>query len=88
MFAGDTPEGSAGWIHPQRAKPTASRKRHRNRDSQLESKDPAPGHRSTRYKEKFQHLRDKYDRVLAIRDAIERDLYLAADKMERLQGEN
>ncbi|KAG6879090.1 hypothetical protein C0992_005235 [Termitomyces sp. T32_za158] len=66
-----------------------SRKHHRDRDGARGStKSKNPAHRSTRYKEKFQALRERYDRVLAIRDTIEHDLDIATQKMDKIQAEN
>ncbi|KAG6865692.1 hypothetical protein C0991_000306 [Blastosporella zonata] len=70
-------------------KDSHSRRHHRERESGRGStKSKNPGHRSTRYKDKFHLLRDKYDRTLALRDTIERELFAAAEKMDKIQAEN
>ncbi|KAG5636618.1 hypothetical protein H0H81_007386 [Sphagnurus paluster] len=63
-------------------------RRHGHRDKEGGSKAKTTGHRSTRYKEKFQTLRERYDRVIAIHHEHTRDLDLAAAKITRLQTEN
>ncbi|KAF8238204.1 hypothetical protein L208DRAFT_364288 [Tricholoma matsutake] len=42
----------------------------------------------TRYKEKFQALRERYDRVTAAHEGYQRDLNVAAAKLKGLQDEN
>ncbi|KAJ8518093.1 hypothetical protein ONZ45_g4808 [Pleurotus djamor] len=42
----------------------------------------------TRYKEKFQAMREKYDQVVATRDRYNRELELATAKQKQLQAEN
>ncbi|KIJ65484.1 hypothetical protein HYDPIDRAFT_110574 [Hydnomerulius pinastri MD-312] len=52
-------------------------------------KPPAPAQRSgTRYKEKFQALKERFDQVSAQREEYERDLELANARMRKLQAEN
>ncbi|EMD39372.1 hypothetical protein CERSUDRAFT_93408 [Gelatoporia subvermispora B] len=43
--------------------------------------------RGTRYKEKFQALREKYDQTVATHEQYKRELELANDKLKRLQEE-
>ncbi|KAI0954494.1 hypothetical protein AcW1_006371 [Taiwanofungus camphoratus] len=50
-------------------------------------KVPQSAHRGTRYKEKFQALREKYEQVTATREAYERELAIADEKVKRLQEE-
>ncbi|KAJ8455218.1 hypothetical protein ONZ51_g12569 [Trametes cubensis] len=50
-------------------------------------KASASMHRGTRYKEKFQALREKYDAVTATREEYERELVRADEKLKRLQEE-
>ncbi|EGN91748.1 hypothetical protein SERLA73DRAFT_192079 [Serpula lacrymans var. lacrymans S7.3] len=47
-----------------------------------------PSHRGTRYKEKFQMLREKYDQVNALHQEYERDLGIANQKLRSIQAEN
>ncbi|KAG2144261.1 hypothetical protein DEU56DRAFT_790840 [Suillus clintonianus] len=41
-----------------------------------------------RYKEKFQFLRERFDRVVGLKEEYERDLELANARMHKLQAEN
>jgi len=43
--------------------------------------------RGTRYKEKFQALREKYDQTIATHEQYKRELELANEKMKRLEEE-
>ncbi|KAG1747989.1 uncharacterized protein EDB91DRAFT_1245444 [Suillus paluster] len=52
------------------------------------TKNKAPGVPRGRYKEKFQVLRERYDRVVVLHDEYERDLELANARMRNLQAEN
>ncbi|KAJ7282038.1 hypothetical protein C8J57DRAFT_1711589 [Mycena rebaudengoi] len=45
-------------------------------------------YRNSRYKEKFQALREKYDRVTAKQDEYHQDLEIANAKIKKLQAEN
>ncbi|KAK7031495.1 hypothetical protein R3P38DRAFT_817668 [Favolaschia claudopus] len=45
-------------------------------------------YRNSRYKEKFQALREKYERVTAKKEEYNQDLELAAAKIKKLQAEN
>ncbi|KAJ6478493.1 hypothetical protein C8R47DRAFT_633362 [Mycena vitilis] len=45
-------------------------------------------HRNSRYKEKFQALREKYDRVTAKQQEYHQDLEIATEKIKKLQAEN
>ncbi|KAJ7173634.1 hypothetical protein C8R46DRAFT_1083447 [Mycena filopes] len=45
-------------------------------------------YRNSRYKEKFQALREKYDRVVLKQEEYHQDLELATAKMKKLQAEN
>ncbi|KAJ7102955.1 hypothetical protein C8R43DRAFT_1047445 [Mycena crocata] len=45
-------------------------------------------YRNSRYKEKFQALREKYDRVVAKQDEYHHDLEVATEKIKKLQAEN
>ncbi|KAJ6615174.1 hypothetical protein B0H10DRAFT_2004347 [Mycena sp. CBHHK59/15] len=45
-------------------------------------------YRNSRYKEKFQALREKYDRVIAKQDEYQHDLEIATEKIKKLQAEN
>ncbi|KAJ7089773.1 hypothetical protein B0H15DRAFT_839190 [Mycena belliarum] len=44
--------------------------------------------RNSRYKEKFQALREKYDRITAKQEEYHRDLEIATAKIKKLQAEN
>ncbi|KAG1747985.1 uncharacterized protein EDB91DRAFT_52843 [Suillus paluster] len=52
------------------------------------TKNRVPGVPRGRYKEKFQGLRERYDRVLGLHKEYERDLELANARMRKLQAEN
>ncbi|KAG6909812.1 hypothetical protein DXG01_015305 [Tephrocybe rancida] len=85
------PQLSASVRSTRPRRDSHSRRHHREREGgrgSTKSKNPSHGHRSTRYKEKFHALRDKYDRVLSIRDSIEREYFIAAEKREKIQAEN
>ncbi|KAJ7807293.1 hypothetical protein B0H14DRAFT_2873707 [Mycena olivaceomarginata] len=45
-------------------------------------------YRNSRYKEKFQSLREKYDRVIAKQQEYHQDLEIATAKIKKLQAEN
>jgi len=45
-------------------------------------------HRSTRYKEKYQVMRERFERVNAAKEAYQRDLQLATEKIRKIQEEN
>ncbi|KAJ7493333.1 hypothetical protein B0H11DRAFT_2005943 [Mycena galericulata] len=45
-------------------------------------------YRNSRYKEKFQALREKYDRVIAKQEEYHHDLEIATAKIKKLQAEN
>jgi len=45
-------------------------------------------YRNSRYKEKFQALREKYDRIIAKQDEYHHDLDIATAKLKKLQAEN
>ncbi|KAJ7027865.1 hypothetical protein C8F04DRAFT_71567 [Mycena alexandri] len=45
-------------------------------------------YRNSRYKEKFQALREKYDRVILKQEEYHQDLELATAKIKKLQAEN
>ncbi|KAJ7132241.1 hypothetical protein C8R44DRAFT_977890 [Mycena epipterygia] len=45
-------------------------------------------YRNSRYKEKFQALREKYDRIIAKQDEYHHDLEIATAKIKKLQAEN
>ncbi|KAJ7708764.1 hypothetical protein B0H17DRAFT_364844 [Mycena rosella] len=45
-------------------------------------------YRNSRYKEKFQALREKYDRITAKQSEYHRDLEIATAKIKKLQAEN
>ncbi|KAJ7746803.1 hypothetical protein DFH07DRAFT_589629 [Mycena maculata] len=45
-------------------------------------------YRNSRYKEKFQALREKYDRVTAKQEEYHHDLEIATAKIKKLQAEN
>ncbi|KAJ7460723.1 hypothetical protein FB451DRAFT_1371583 [Mycena latifolia] len=45
-------------------------------------------YRNSRYKEKFQALREKYDRITAKQDEYHHDLEIATAKIKKLQAEN
>jgi len=48
---------------------------------------PEQRQRATRYKEKFQALREKYDQVTTTHDQYKRELAIAEEKARRLQAE-
>jgi len=60
----------------------------RERDEKGGIKLKIPLHKPTRYKEKFQALRERYDRVTAAHVDYQRDLDIAAAKLKDLQAEN
>ncbi|KAF8888118.1 hypothetical protein BD779DRAFT_1525712 [Infundibulicybe gibba] len=63
-----------------------SRAPEREKDNGEKTKHPAP--RSTRYKDKFQALREKYDQVVSTREDYQKDLDAANARMKKLQAEN